>query len=583
MINYFFVLEDIMSKLGYEDIQTIQENATKKLIDYINENIKDDRTLETIEFYYPDFDEKKARLAFNVWVSIDYRNSSGKTFIEQMLEDKPDELSTMEKKILMERNKSFISLYEVMDIKNNKIYIKDLLTTKEHVLWDPTTSSLLDKGDFIFGRIGNIISYKGFIGNISFLPASIKDKFVEDVFVDFNRTRFKYPDLTIERYLKLNSINVYRIYTECIYDAIDMGLDEEDITAVLYDELDDFEYYLQNHMPRSEIKKHITNLINIFENYFIEHGISLHDINQLDLEIIFSKAIEDGFISTQQELSSYISTFKKYLKFLKNMNPEYKDAYEKILKISKNRFLYIKNRENTAPAFEINRAISNSISHAINESAFDFIMDFERFILYMMSNSIELTKKRKYIKRKDLLELNKIMEISENAVRKTPNQEDFPMLEFFYHFSLDQSLSQIQGESLVTTKKAHQYLRLTDEEKYSLFVQYILSDSFFCLNKRGLNSKVAKSARNNLIEMLSQLKEGIFYKYSEFNIVSIEAYKYVMVYLKYFKLIGLMEYSYYPTFSFSITPLGKLVFNILSSKSKTSRNLGKVIYLNNIK
>lgn len=572
-----------MSKLGYEDIQTIQENATKKLIDYINENIKDDRTLETIEFYYPDFDEKKARLAFNVWVSIDYRNSSGKTFIEQMLEDKPDELSTMEKKILMERNKSFISLYEVMDIKNNKIYIKDLLTTKEHVLWDPTTSSLLDKGDFIFGRIGNIISYKGFIGNISFLPASIKDKFVEDVFVDFNRTRFKYPDLTIERYLKLNSINVYRIYTECIYDAIDMGLDEEDITAVLYDELDDFEYYLQNHMSRSEIKKHITNLINIFENYFIEHRISLHDINQLDLEIIFSKAIEDGFISTQQELSSYISTFKKYLRFLKNMNPEYKDAYEKILKISKNRFLYIKNRENTAPAFEINRAISNSISHAINESAFDFIMDFERFILYMMSNSIELTKKRKYIKRKDLLELNKIMEISENAVRKTPNQEDFPMLEFFYHFSLDQSLSQIQGESLVTTKKAHRYLRLTDEEKYSLFVQYILSDSFFCLNKRGLNSKVAKSARNNLIEMLSQLKEGIFYKYSEFNIVSIEAYKYVMVYLKYFKLIGLMEYSYYPTFSFSITPLGKLVFNILSSKSKTSRNLGKVIYLNNIK
>jgi len=148
----------------------------------------------------------------------------------------------------------------------------------------------------------------------------------------------------MDRYLKLYSINVYRIYTECIYDAIDMGLDDEDITAVLYDELDDFEYYLQNHMPRSEIKKHITNLINIFDHYIIEYGACLHDISQLDIEVIFNKAIKDGFISTQQELSSYISTLKKYLRFLKNMDPEYKEAYEKILKISKNRFLYINHK-----------------------------------------------------------------------------------------------------------------------------------------------------------------------------------------------------------------------------------------------
>lgn len=569
-----------MSKLDFKYIQTIQENATKKLIDYINENIKDDRTLETIEFYYPDFDEKKAMLAFNVWVSIDYRDNSGKSFIEHMLEDDSYELSNMERKILLDRNKSFVSLYEVKDIKGNKVYLKDLLNLTDHVLWEPSTSSLLNKGDFIFGRIGNIIEYKAFIGNISFLPASIKDKFVEDVFVDYNRTRFKHPDWTMDRYLKLNSINVYRIYTECIYDAIDMGLDDDDITTVLYDELDDFEYYLQNHMPRSEIKKHITNLINIFEHYFIEYGACLHDISQLDIEIILSKAIKDGFISTQQELSSYISTLKKYLRFLKNINPEYRDAYEKILKISKNRFLYISNKGYAKPSFEINRTISNSISHAINDSAFDFIMDFERFMLYMMSNPIELTRKKKNINRKSLLELNKIMEIRENAVRKTPNQEDFPMLEFFYHFSLEQNLAQIQEESLVTTKKAHQYLRLADEEKYSMFVQYILNDNFFYFNEKNLDVETAISTRDNLIGLLSQLKEGMFYKCNKFNVITVGPLKYIMVYLKYFKLIGLIEYSYYPTFSFSITPLGKLVFNLLSNRDEINKNQGKIIYLN---
>lgn len=572
-----------MSKLDFKDIQTIQENATKKLIDYINENIKDDRTLETIDFYYPDFDEKKAMLAFNVWVSIDYRNSSGKTFIEQMLEDKSYELSNMEKKILVDRNKSFISLYEVKDIKGSKVYLKDLLTLTDHVLWEPSTSSLLNNGDYIFGRIGNIIDYKGFIGNISFLPPSIKDKFVEDIFVDYNRTRFKYPDLTMDRYLKLYSINVYRIYTECIYDAIDMGLDDEDITAVLYDELDDFEYYLQNHMPRSEIKKHITNLINIFDHYIIEYGACLHDISQLDIEVIFNKAIKDGFISTQQELSSYISTLKKYLRFLKNMDPEYKEAYEKILKISKNRFLYINHKGYAKPRFEINRVISNNISHAINDSAFDFIMDFERFLLYMMSNPIELTKKRKNIKRKNLQELNNIMEIRENVIRKTPNQEDFPMLEFFYHFSLDQNLAQIEEEFLVTTKKAHQYLRLTDEEKYSLFVQYILNDNFFYFREKGLDAEIAIPTRDNIVGILGQLKEGVSYKYSKFDVISIRPFKYVMTYLKYFRLIGLIEYSHYPTFTFSITPLGRLVFNLLSDRNESNKNYGKVIYLNNIK
>ena len=118
-----------MSKLSFDEIQTIQENATRKLIEYINENIKNDKSLETIEFYYPDFDERKARLAFNVWVSIDYINNSGKTFIEQMLEERSNELSNAEKIILIERNKSFISLYEIKNIKGNKVHVRDLLTS----------------------------------------------------------------------------------------------------------------------------------------------------------------------------------------------------------------------------------------------------------------------------------------------------------------------------------------------------------------------------------------------------------------------------------------------------------------------
>ncbi len=117
-----------MNKLDYKQIQTIQENTTRKLIKYINEFVKRDKILDSIEFYYPDFDEQKAKIAFNVWISIDYRTDYGKSFIEHMLEEKSSYLTNLEKEILIERNKSFISLFEIEKIEGSNIYILDLLT-----------------------------------------------------------------------------------------------------------------------------------------------------------------------------------------------------------------------------------------------------------------------------------------------------------------------------------------------------------------------------------------------------------------------------------------------------------------------
>ena len=87
-----------MYNLSYEQIKTLQENTTKKLIKYINDFINKDKSLDSIEFYYPDFDEQKTMIAFNVWVSIDYRTHYGKSFIEHMLEDKSYQLTSIEKK-----------------------------------------------------------------------------------------------------------------------------------------------------------------------------------------------------------------------------------------------------------------------------------------------------------------------------------------------------------------------------------------------------------------------------------------------------------------------------------------------------
>lgn len=573
-----------MNKIDYEKIQTIQENTIKKLINYINESIKYDRTLDSIEFYYPDFDEKKAKLAFNVWISTDYRTDSGKSFIELMLDEKSNQLSSLEKSILIERNKSFISLFEINNIDGDYVYVKDLLTGNEHVLWEPAISSILNPLDLIFGRIGKIIDYVGFIGNISFLPPSIKDEFIGEIFVDYNRTRFKYPELTIDKYLKLFSVNVYRIYTECIYEAIDLEVDEDkDIASILYDELDEFEYYLQAHMPKSEMRKHITNLINLFEHYLVEYGLCLHDIDEKKVEELIDEAIKDGLISSQHELSSYISTLKKYYGYLKSTDKNYRKIYEKILEISKNRFLYIDTTGGFKTNFNINRNISNNISHAINENAFDFIMDYEKFLLYLISNPLEITKKKQNIKRKNLLELNRIMENEETITKKAPNQNDFTMLDFFYNFSIDNNLAEIDEHALSPTTIGQQFLRLADEEKYSLLIQYILSDEFLKFISKDSDIEIAKDTRKKLIEILDNLKEGVYHRYNNFDSLDIVSMEYTIKFLKYMKLMGLVEYTYYPALSFTVTPLGKLIFNILLNKNDAVKSSGKIIYIDELK
>lgn len=565
-----------MNKFDYEQIQTIQENTTRKLIKYINEFVKKDRILDSIEFYYPDFDEQKTRIAFNVWISIDYRTNYGKSFIEHMLEDKSSHLTSLEKEILIERNKSFISLFEIERIEGAYVYIIDLLTRKTHTIWEPNISHILKPSDLIFGRIGKIIDYKGFIGNISFLPPTVKNQFIGEIFIDYNRIRFRFPELSIDKYLKRYSINVYRIYTECVYEGMDT---EEDITNTLYDELDEFENYLQNYMSRLEIKRHITNLINLFEYYLMEEELSLYDLNQLDIQSLLKSAIKDGFISSQRVFSSYISTLKKYLGFLKNKNPIYKEAYKKILEISKNRFLYIDNSKEIKSPFNINRNIVSGINNRLNEDAFDFVMDYEKFLLYIMSNPLEVTAKKKFIKRKYLFELNEIMEYREIIDKKSPNQEDFPMLHLFYRFSLHNRLLKLRGNYLSVTKIGSNFLRLNDEEKYSLFLQYIWSQDFVPYNKKDLESNRLNSIRKNLLELLANLEEKTWY--NPYSLSSnAQATKFLLNIYKYLGMMGVLEYSHSPTLNISITPFGKLALNILSKKDENHKSNGKIIYLN---
>ncbi len=566
-----------MYNLSYDQIKTLQENTTKKLIKYINDFINKDKSLDSIEFYYPDFDEQKTMIAFNVWVSIDYRTHYGKSFIEHMLEDKSCQLTNIEKEILMERNKSHISLFEILEIDGEHIHGVDLLTRKHHYLWEPNLAPMLGQNNLIFGRIGRVLEHEGFIGNISFLPSSIKDLFIEEVLIDYNYVRLREPELTIDRYLKRYSLNIYRIYTECIYGIIQL---DEDFTSILYDELEEFEYYLSHQMSKPRIKKHVNNLINLFEYCLMDEEMTLYDLDQIDFEFLLEEVIDDGFITDERELNSFISTLKKYLGYLKNKTPIYKESYEQILKISKNRFLYFNRIKKFELPFYIDKILVDNIVNSLNEQAFDFLMDFEKFLLYIMNNPLESTKKNKYIKRKDLLNINEVMENSEVITRKGPNQKDFPMINLFYQFSIDNKLIVLEDDLINATKKAPLFLRLGDEQRYSIFLQYILNYQFLSLVNPNIDQVLLEKLMNDLLGLFCKLDENTYYRYQELAPKYIQHPESLLVYYKYLELMGLLRYNYYPYISIGITPFGKMTFNIIAHRDELDNYYGKVIDLN---
>lgn len=569
-----------MHNLSYEQIKTLQENTTKKLIKYINEFISKDKSLESIEFYYPDFDEQKTMIAFNVWVSIDYRTRYGKSFIEHMLEDKGYQLTNIEKEILVERNKSHISLFEILEIDGEHIHGVDLLTRKHHYLWEPNLTPLLEENNLIFGRIGKVLEYEGFIGNISFLPNSIKNIFIQEVLLDYNYVRITKPELTIDKYLKDYSLNVYRIYTECIYGIIQL---DEDFASVLYDELEEFEYYLSHQMSKPNIKKHINNLINLFEYYLMDEEMTLHDLDQVDFQYLLEEAVDSGFITDKRELNSFISTLKKYLTYLKNKDPIYREAYEQILEISKNRFSYFNKIKNIDSPFYIDRILANNMANSLNEQAFDFLMDFERFLLYIMNNPLKATKKNKYIRRKDLLNINEIMENNETIVKKAPNQKDFPTIHMFYTFSIENRLISIDRDEIITTQKSPLFLKINDEAKYCMFLQYILNREFLKNVIPNIDSNLSEKLLEDMLHIFSSLRECIYYRYQELAPDYVEYSESFLVYYKYLELIGLLKYEYYPYITISITPFGKKVFNLIINRDKLGEHYGKIIELNRYK
>lgn len=583
-----------MIKLSYNQVMNIQESATKKLLDYIDRFFQKENEISTINFYYPDFDKRRTRIAFNVWVSLDYKTKYGKNFIDHFLEEESYRLDKYEKVILEERNKSHISIYEIKNIQGDLMHVEDLLLRKEHLVWEPELSKFIDKNELVFGRVANVIVGEKFVGDVNFLPNFLKDEFVGGVFIDFNKTRLNNSKLSIEEYLREYSLHIYEIYTNCIYSIAEDSYESSEFEY----ELEEFADYLLNVecLSDSTLKKHMENLMYFYEYYLVDKGITLYDIDEIDIEDFIIDAINDNLISSQAELNSYIATLKKYIKFLQDDNPDYKETYNEILEISRNRFTYFDSKKIEMDIPLIYNESIVKILEDENISTFTFIKDYEKFLYYINNHKVELTSVNKFIKRKHIKNINAKLTNSIETNKNT-NQIDIPLIHLFYKFSIDQDILRIYNNTLVESDNMSGYFFLNQNQKIALFINYIWNIANWSeLCKKNDIANLEFKNRLILLSNIERLKENTWYNYSEIKMPSLNtndifelnsltvtpAFDIILYYFSCMNLVELKQNSK-SIDEILITLLGKKIFKILKHnpniKNSKDPDPGKVISL----
>ena len=571
---------------NYEKIMNIQENATKKLLKYIDNFFEKEKNIKSIEFYYPDFDERRTRMAFNVWISLDYKTKYGKNFIEHFLEESPEVLDEDEKEILIERNKSHISLFEIKNTKGDLMYVEDTLTNRHHIVWEPELCEIVDKSELIFGRVSKVLIYEKFVGDISFLPDFSKDVFLNKVIFDYHSVRENEANITMIEYLRKYSLNVYRAYTDCIYEILEF---EDEDNLELATELDEFEEYLDNHLAESTVRKHLKNLVDFYDYYLYDKNFSLYDIDKINIDHFIKEAIYDSFIQSQSQLNSYIATLKKYTKFLVEIlkNKHFEKTYGDILEISKNRYKYFETKAPIDMPLRWDRQLDNVVKENLNTKALNFIKDYEKFLYYVKTNNIELNSANFFINSKELLEINNML-TNKQILQSIENvkQTDMPLIHVFYNFSLFYHILTIKENAIKLHIKEVEYLNLDDDEKLSLFIDYIWNTLSWKELANIDSENFEQDYRFEIVEKLSKLNVNTIYNYEEIKFNDFETPIFDKYLLAIFNHMGMIIYkesalisnNSFPTISLS--NLGKKVFNILKENTyKNVKNMGKIIHL----
>lgn len=158
---------------------------------------------------------KKFGNLFNTYYIQDYITNQNKTIGVMFYDEINHKLNIIEKNILKSKLNSYISIYEVIEINQDKTILKDLLINEDNYVDDLNITKDLKVGEIIIGRIANIVNVNKFIDTVFSISSSIKDVISMDVNNMYENHKNIYTD--IKHFLVYNT-NVFYKYIQQLLD-----------------------------------------------------------------------------------------------------------------------------------------------------------------------------------------------------------------------------------------------------------------------------------------------------------------------------------------------------------------------------
>lgn len=555
----------------YNKLQELESKATEILIKYINKQKEIKYLYDKMVSKYSFLQEESAKIPFNIWLCCDYKDKNGLTFVEKLIQE-DFSLSKNDIEILREKAASYVSLFQIDSFLDPYVFVTDVLTKEKHTLLEPKVSYVLKEGDYLLSRLGTVLGKNRMIGEVSFVPKSIIHSFIRILLKDFNQLQPEERAKGLKAYLKEDALSIYNLFYHSAYKYFDPQA--EDIIPI-YQELDEFEEYLSNKKISAEIEKHLSNMIEIYEYYLAEEGLSLKDLNKVNLKDFFNYAIYDKFITSGLSFNSYLNTLKIYLEYRVKTSKDYQHAHNEIIQIGGERFLYIKEILDNNALAQGDPLLSLKMRNFLSYSISGFVNDFDRFVLYLHDYPLQLTDKKHFIKKNDQENIASVLEKEYELFFSPPRQMKNPALHFFFHMALRLRILKIRKNILSVTENASEYLSMAREDKYThLLKGFWNQDTIKDLLQ--IDSRNARQAKHLFLQTIKQIEvEAI----TRSNLPVSENISKDNLYLliRYLSFMGILSNEGYDGL-IALTSVGEIVAPHLGEWSKPRKN--QIIYMN---
>lgn len=256
--------------------------------------------------YFND-DNYKNSSNFNEWLIHDFKFNGKRVIDFFMLEE--EELYNRNKKEYDLFSNSMVSFFEMVITPNN-IILKDIFTNKDYML---TNYDGVNENGFLRTRI-YIDSTKCYIADdIYYYPLEYKSSFKKIVFEKYNEYCSMNFNISIEEFIKENSILIYK-FNDIVEDVIsNMISDEEEL--LVYQSV----YTFKDKVDIIEIIENDKNIAKVDDNVY-QISIKLQDgeniisemiveSNRLEIECKTEKDLFATKIYIEEILTKYINFF----------------------------------------------------------------------------------------------------------------------------------------------------------------------------------------------------------------------------------------------------------------------------------